>query len=110
MGKDQNERPEDVMTPRALKLLRVTMLLDEVDAKGNPEGIRIRDLRIQLPGETGGDYRVIIRGRTAEGPLVAFHSGNTPEGCIEGALRKIVTGGHRWREDAYQLERDEAAT
>jgi hypothetical protein len=104
MAYTRQDVAEDVGT---LRLGRVLLAIDaRIEAYTLKTGVRLQDLRLVSPAQTGGGWKVVLRGWGEDGKrFVAFHDAETFEGCMTGVEAKLRTVGFQWYEDVPYADR-----
>ena len=73
-------------------------------------GITIQDMRIQTPAQTGGGYKVILRGWYEDGTrLITFGEGDDFSSCMVMIEAKLAAVAFKWFVDVPYAERQAGA-
>lgn len=92
----------------ARKRQRLQLLLWALDDwmfKEDAMGMRIKAIRISTRGDSGGEKLVVVKASHEGRAYVGFHSAETAEDAIMGALERVRNADLKWREDRPYEER-----
>lgn len=92
----------------ARKRQRLQLLLWALDDwmfKEDAMGMRILSIRVQTRGNSGGEKLVVVKAQHEGRAYVGFHSSETAEDAILGALDRVRNADLKWREDTPYEER-----
>lgn len=80
---------------QAETLLSFEELWDHLDS----QGFTITQLRIKHPGVLGGEYQLIVKARSVEGDVVAFHNAGSLSELLVGFVNRLHNRTIKFRED-----------
>ena len=104
MGHDKSEQAYDAGT---IRLGRVLLAVDaRLEAYTLKTGLSIQDVRLISPAQTGGGWKMVLRGWGENGKrYVCFHDAETFDACMSGLEAKLRDVGFQWYEDVPYAER-----
>ncbi len=104
MGHDKAEQAYDAGT---LRLGRVLLAIDaRMESYTLKTGISIQDIRAITPAQTGGGWKLVVRGWAEDGRrFVAFHDAETYDAAMSGLEAKLRDIGFQWYDDVPYAER-----
>lgn len=73
--------------------------LEEWMMAEDTQGMRITHMTVRSGFERGGEFLVTVKAQIEGRLYVAFHSANSPEDAITGALDRARDNALKWRED-----------
>lgn len=90
-------------------LMRLGMALMELDrcVSSHWSGqVELTGVKLRLGDAASLETLVILTGLGGDGtPIVAFHGGVPPSEALAGAMRRLLSGNLKWKEDEYEIKR-----
>lgn len=106
MSRVLEQKSREQMARKRQRLQLLLMMLEDWMYKEDAQGMLIDSVIIRHGRDKGGDHMVIVKARMEGRPHVAFHSGQTPEDALSGALEGIRSNAAKWRVDKPYEDRD----
>ena len=93
------EKAAQQLRRRGQRLQLLLMLLETWMNGEDLQGMAIERITVRSGADRGGEVLVIVKARMEGQPWVGFHSAQSPEEAIRGALERIRNNDLKWRED-----------
>lgn len=100
---EQRRTDRDRRNRERLQLL--LWILEDWMLQEDTQGMTITEVRTRVGTGSGGLFLTIVKATFEGRPYVGFHSADTPEDAIRGALERIRNTDMKWREDKPYEER-----
>ncbi len=96
------EREEASKRAAARLIMKLGSALEKLDTwtLESPDDERyIVGINIKVRYDSVGDVLAVVRADTANGPVVAFHTGTDVSSVVLGLVNRLDNGSLKWRED-----------
>lgn len=99
MASPQEKKVLERESRKRLRLQLLLYALDEWFEGSETTSMRMNQVVIRNGRDRGGEVLVILKASEDDRAYVAFHSGETAEGALRGALEKVRNESTKWREE-----------
>lgn len=106
MGKQQAEHGNTISAQAAFEreVLKTGSSVFDIEGfiyRGARDRFVVRSIRFRSGPNPGADWLVVITAYSPDGPVVAFHSGDSFKAALVGLSSRLKNGSLKWKADEY---------